>query len=122
MYDGSIPVVLRVEGVDKVAYLKPKEDNAAILQSYLGLQVIDASFTMKQKKQPLVAPIEIDSDPALWPAQLTDELRLTLILRGPSRTIKVNPLPRDPKQQNRNFSWHYLKARDWLVYSEMKDC
>ncbi|XP_049829051.1 zinc finger MYM-type protein 1-like [Schistocerca gregaria] len=71
----------------------------------------------------------IDSDPGRWPEIITDCIRTTLVMRGPSERIKeAEEYPRSA--DNRHFSpVHYnysLKNleeadRHWLLYSKSED-
>ncbi|CBZ53917.1 hypothetical protein NCLIV_036990 [Neospora caninum Liverpool] len=66
-------------------------------------------------------------DLALWPAQITEELRWRLVKKGPVQLVDF-PYPRDATQRRfgRQHYWRTLPSgeklwRSWLVYSRTRD-
>ncbi|ESS36399.1 hypothetical protein TGVEG_269420 [Toxoplasma gondii VEG] len=69
---------------------------------------------------------ELD-DLALWPSQITEELRWSLVKKGPVQLVDF-PYPRDATQRRfgRQHYWRTLPSgeklwRSWLVYSRTRD-
>ncbi|PFH35612.1 hypothetical protein BESB_052630 [Besnoitia besnoiti] len=67
------------------------------------------------------------ADLALWPAQISEELRWRLVKRGPVQLVHY-PYPRDNTQRRfgRQHYWRTLPSgeklwRSWLVYSRTRD-
>lgn len=66
-------------------------------------------------------------DPALWPAQISDALRISLVRRGPVQIVDFD-FPRDATQRRfgRQHYWRTAATgerywRSWLVYSKSRD-
>lgn len=68
------------------------------------------------------------SDPALWPANLSDQLRTDLACKGPAQVEREFEFPKS--HSNRSFHYHHMfrklangekVRRNWLTYSKQKD-
>lgn len=68
------------------------------------------------------------SDPALWPANLSDQLRTDLVCKGPAQVEREFEFPKS--HSNRSFHYHHMfrklangekVRRNWLTYSKQKD-
>ncbi len=69
----------------------------------------------------------LEDDPALWPKQLSDSARCSIVQRGPLQ-VKDRIFPRNEDGRRFTSSNYYMQmkngekiSRSWLVYSEKKD-
>lgn len=69
----------------------------------------------------------LEDDPALWPKQLSDNERCSIVQKGPVQ-IKDNIFPRNQEGHRftNNYYYMYMRngekiSRSWLMYSESKD-
>nr|XP_054592229.1 zinc finger MYM-type protein 1-like [Nothobranchius furzeri] len=70
----------------------------------------------------------LEDDSALWPKELTDKERCSIVQKGPVK-VKDRSFPKNQEGRRFTVSNCYLQmrngekiARSWLMYSESKDC